>query len=207
MDANGGLPSREEIEGVRNKLHQLAHKQTAGFQRTLMAIGYITTLYKQAGIRPIVVGGHAVELYTVGHYTTVDVDLVLSGRELAGQILEAVGFEAKRSGMRHWYHPDLALPIEIPDNTLAGSLDKVLEVDVGDDAMVFVIGIEDLVIDRLESAVHHKSLSDMEWAEFLLQARWEDIDWDYIEARASQPQVDVMKALKELKAKGPRRHD
>ena len=72
------------------------------------------------GIKPIIVGGHAVEIYTLGQYTTVDVDIVLSGRELAREIFEELSF-AKGQGFRHWYHEELGLPIEIPDDILADS--------------------------------------------------------------------------------------
>jgi len=47
----------------------------------------------------------------------------------------AVGFDPKGLGHSHWYHQQLDLPIEIPDNYLFGSPDRVTELDV-DGSMV-----------------------------------------------------------------------
>lgn len=57
----------------------------------------------------IIVGGHAVELYTFSSYTTKDVDLVLEGYQKAGEILERLGFK-KMPGSRHWYYEELGSP-------------------------------------------------------------------------------------------------
>jgi len=52
--------------------------------------------------------------------------------------------------------------IEVPDRQLAGSMDKVIRLDLGDVGYVFVIGVEDLILDRLRACVYWKSSVDCE---------------------------------------------
>lgn len=65
-------------------------------------------------------------------------------------------------------------------------MDKIIEVTVEDDFLIYVIGIEDLIIDRIRAAVHWESQSDREWALFLMNAQWEEIDFEYLEQRAEK---------------------
>ncbi|MBX6353988.1 MAG: UbiD family decarboxylase [Thermoflavifilum sp.] len=195
MAERGSCVSDADIARVRAALTALEKSEQDPFIRGLRVIGYLTWLLEKAGTRPIVVGGKAVELYTSGHYTTADVDFVLDGRELAGRLLEQVGFEARRTGERHWYHPRLQLPVEIPDNVLQGSEEKVLSVDVGDGCRVYVIGVEDLVLDRLRAAVYWNSRSDEAWALLLLCAMWDDIDLPYLLRTAAQERPELAQRL------------
>ncbi len=82
------------------------------------------------------------------------------------RVLEEMGF-ARRFGERHWYHEDLDVAIEIPDEFLAGSMEKVAIVEVNG-METYVIGIEDLVVDRLAAAKFWKSRADAHWAAKLL---------------------------------------
>jgi len=59
----------------------------------------LTKSLKPKGIRPVVVGGQALEFYTLGNYSTFDVDLVSTGSQEIGKVLENWGFE--KFG-RHW---------------------------------------------------------------------------------------------------------
>lgn len=184
MVGNGHLISDEDIEHIKKKLSNLQYQPLERFEKNIKAIGYLSSLFNKIGLQPIIVGGHAVELYTAGHYTTVDVDLVLPGRHLAKELFERLGFE-KSVGERHWYHKELGLPIEIPDDILCGSMDKIIEVTVENDYVVYVIGVEDLILDRVKAAVYWDSASDREWALFLMNAQWNDIDFDYLKKEAN----------------------
>lgn len=154
-------------------------------------MGVISSVLKTVGIHPILVGGHAVELYTFGYYTTVDVDLVLNGSNLAGEVLVQLGFDPKSADHSHWYYATLDLAIEIPDSVLAGSMDKISEFNV-DDEKVDVIGIEDLILDRLRAGVAWNSPSDLDMATYLLNAYLPQgtLDVEYLKEAANGSKAD-----------------
>jgi len=66
----------------------------------LFVCGVVTTALESENIRPIVVGGFAVEFYTLGSYATHDIDLVILEHEKANQIFQQLGFVKEG---RHWY--------------------------------------------------------------------------------------------------------
>ena len=128
----------------------------------------------------VIVGGNALEFYTLGAYATVDVDLVSTRRTEIGNLLESWGFDQMG---RHWHHVGLDIAIEIPDDVLAGSEDKVTRVEI-EDLTVYIIGVEDLIIDRLDAYVHWDSTDDGNWAQELMALYLQDIDWTYLKTRA-----------------------
>ncbi len=131
----------------------------------------------------------------------MDVDLVMSGRALAGEILASVGFQ-KGQGYRHGYHEDLGLPIEIPDDILAGAPERVVQIAVEDGFHVYVIGIEDLILDRLRAVVYWNSSADREWAFLLIKSQLEEIDFPYLESVAKkEPTAAITQLVEELKSK------
>ena len=165
------------------------------FKRSLCVLGVITQAMITYGIRPILVGGGAVEFYTLGSYTTKDLDLIVEGREKAKTALDNLKFK-RRSGARHWYRDDLDLAIEIPDDYLAGSMEKVTKVLI-DNMPVYIIGIEDLLIDRLSAYKFWKSQSDGEWAARIMLIHMDDIDWAYLDEVAITANVqDVLTETK-----------
>lgn len=189
MVENGHLISDKDIEFIKEKMLNLQGQPLDRYQKNIKAISYLNYLFEKIGLQPIIVGGHAVELYTAGHYTTVDVDLVVPGfHDYAKEILKNLGF-TKRLGERHWYNKELILPIEVPDNVLCGAMEKVVEVTIEKDYCVYVIGIEDLILDRVKAAVYWDSTSDREWALFLMSAQWDEIDFEYLKNEARQETI------------------
>jgi len=110
----------------------------------------LTRELEKHGITPVIVGGGALEFYTQGSYMTLDIDLVVSGRDVAKRVLEDMGF-LRASGEKSWYNDELELSVEMPDDTLAGSMERIVAVEVGEGLTAYVIGVEDLIIDRLGS--------------------------------------------------------
>ena len=55
-----------------------------------------------------------------------------------------------------------------------------------DGMKVYVIGLEDIILDRLRACVHWKSNSDCEWAERLYYLHKESLDIEYMRATAKQ---------------------
>ncbi len=131
---------------------EVAKEIAEPLRRRLWVVAVIAEALKAQAIRPIVVGGSAVEFYTFGGYATADVDLVVGDRAALGEVLARLGF---RSEGRMWYRDDLDIVLECPDEDLAGDSGRVLEVQI-EDMVCPVIGIEDLIVDRLNGYVHWK---------------------------------------------------
>ncbi|WP_258360251.1 hypothetical protein [Moorella sulfitireducens (nom. illeg.)] len=168
-------------------------------KKALGVLAVLTSALKPLGIKPILVGGRALEFYTLGGYATKDMDLVVNGREQAGAVLAEMGF-LHRPGERHWYHEELDLALEIPVEYLAGSLDKLTTVEING-LEVYIIGVEDLIIDRLAAAKFWKSPADARWAAKLLALHREEIDMEYLRQAAGKEQVDdvLKEAIKQGK--------
>lgn len=164
------------------------------FKKRLYFVGILTKYLSKKKIRPILVGGNALEFYTLGYYSTSDIDIITEGYEIVGEILENWGF--KKIG-RHWYNEDLEIAIEIPGSTLDEEAYKnIVEIKIRN-LKVFIIGIEDLIIDRLNAYKWWKSLSDKEWAKRLLKIEKFDIDFDYLEKKCKKE--DILDVYQEVK--------
>ncbi|MCZ6634265.1 MAG: UbiD family decarboxylase [bacterium] len=148
-------------------------------RRRLWVVAVLAEALRPAGIRPVVVGGSAVEFYTLGGYATADVDLVVGDRARLGEVLETFGF---RGVGRFWHRDDLELVIECPDEVLAGDPDRVLEVEI-EDLVCPVIGLEDLIVDRLNGYVHWKWEDDGRWVRELIVSNRKHLDLSYLRRR------------------------
>jgi len=179
------------IEKARQDLQKLFGKNRFAVMTETAAI--ITGLMEVHGITPVVVGGLAVEIYTRGHYTTLDIDLVTKGRDLAGNILEQLGFS--REG-RHWYHSELDIAIEIPDSRLEGADEnKITKLELPGEKHLYVIGIEDIILDRLRACVHWTSSSDCEWGLRMLKVHFDSLDLEYLRSMAEKDHPQTAQKL------------
>jgi predicted nucleotidyltransferase len=156
-------------------------------RRRLLALGLLTERLRPAGIEPILVGGAAVELYTAGGYATKDLDLALP---VCPAVLEAfadLGFS--REG-RFWYRDDLDLLVEAPAPAGLPGEDSPRTVVEIDGLRVVVIGLEDLVIDRLRAWVHWRSEEDGRWTRRLVVLHSDRLDWDYLRTRTAPVEAE-----------------
>ena len=145
----------------------------------------VLTKYLGGPTPPVVVGGHAVQFHTLGSYATEDIDLVYADRARLDTLLVSWGFQ--RDG-RHWYSPQLSIAIEAPGDTLSGDWERVVPVRIGGLA-ANVVGVEDLIVDRLNAFVHWDSEEDGTWARVLL-AGATAIDPDYLRAQCRAEGVE-----------------
>ena len=151
-------------------------------RRRLIALGLLTRLLSAHGIEPILVGGGALEFYTAGGYATKDMNLALPSAAEVDDAFAALGFEKEG---RYWYHGELDLLFEAPAPAgLPGEDAPRTEVEI-DGLRVVIIGIEDLLIDRLRAWVHRKSDEDGRWARRLALLYPDRIDWEYVRERTS----------------------
>lgn len=117
-------------------------------RKRLLALGILTDRLKEDGLEPILVGGVVLEFYTAGGYTTKDMDLALPTCPEVDAAFAGLGFA--REG-RYWYHEELDLLFEAPAPAgLPGETSPRTEVEI-DGLRVVIIGLEDLLIDRLRA--------------------------------------------------------
>ena len=172
---------QSRILEIKHKISELAEEPLL-LNREFYLMGLLTPLLDELGADPaVIVGGHAVELYTSGSYKTADIDLVMIRDDLAKGLFERLGFE--REG-RFYYVTELDVPIEIPDHRLAGSSDRVLKLNTPD-GYCYVLGIEDLILDRLNRAEFWGDARSLEWARFLMVSQQDNVDFAYLREKAN----------------------
>jgi len=154
----------------------------------------ILTKYLGESAGPVIVGEHAVEYYTLGQYATGDVDLVCSHRAELDRLLSSWGFVHEG---RHWRHDALQLYIESPGEALEGAEPaRVVQVEV-EGLAVFVVGAEDLIVDRLNAFVHWNYAEDGFWAQQIIRSLGKGLDWEYLQRRCREE--DTLGALEEMR--------
>lgn len=78
--------------------------------------------------------------------------------------------------------------VEIPDVHRAGDMARVNLIEF-DSYQVYCIGLEDLLIDRLNAAVHWGSREDRRWAAVMLRVYRDELDLEYLCMRACEEKV------------------
>lgn len=165
-------------------------------ERMLMFCALLTAFFQRDGIKPIIVGGLSIEIYTRNNYTTFDIDLIADGRDKFDELFtNELGFIKEG---RSWYHKGLELSIEIPGNFLEGNKQKVIEMELENGRSIFVIGVEDIIVHRLESAMVSQPESpewtdDFEWAKRMFEIHKSDteiMDLAYLKQASIDAQVD-----------------
>lgn len=164
------------------------------FKKRLYFVGILTKYLKEKNIRPIIVGGHAVEFYTLGSYTTGDIDIVSEHQTEIEFFLKSWGFKKVD---RLWVNAKINIAVDIVGSVLKGDdYSKVSEVII-EDMKVYIIGIEDLIIDRINAFVWWKSEEDGKWAKQLLELHRKEIDKKYLFKRAKKE--GIYKELEKIK--------
>jgi excisionase family DNA binding protein len=185
MSGTPAAPSAPDAAGLADFLSGLP----GPLEKRFAFMGLLTRACVSRGWQPpVIVGGQAVEFYSAGGYATVDIDLV-SASEPLDDILPGWGFE--RRG-RHWIRADLGLIVEAPGSRLApGQRDRLTEVEVAG-TFAYVLGLEDVIVDRLAACVHWSSQNDCRWAKVLVGAHKADLDLDYLRTQADAAEVSAL---------------
>jgi hypothetical protein len=183
------IDTQQVLEVIRNTESPL--------KKQLLTVALITRLLEETGrSAPVIIGGCALSYYSREVYFTADIDLAYADREALDAVLKNIGFE--RSG-RYWVNEGLMIVIEAPASVLAGEDSPVEVVEMGEGLRCRVIGIEDLMIDRLNACKHWKSEIDCEMVELLAKKYFNQIDWSYLEGKAAKPENDSLSEIQELK--------
>lgn len=185
----GAIPPRAELESL---LASFADP----LERRLAFVALLTSGVEALGWpAPVIVGGHAVEFYTAGGYATVDIDLA-GASEPVKQVLDEWGFD--RQG-RHWFDEELRLVVEVPGSRPGpDELEHVTRVRIGR-LTVHIIGVEDLIVDRLAACKFWTDEDSCDWARTMITVT-NDLDVAYLRRRASEE--DVTDALDTIFSEG-----
>lgn len=163
------------------------------FKKRLYFVGILTKYLKKEKIKPIVVGGNAVEFYSLGSYATGDIDLVVPLPEKVEDLLEKWNF--KKIG-RLYVNEDFDIEVDIVSDVLYGDTERIYEVKI-DELKVYIEGVEDIIIDRLNAAFGWNSEEDKKWAEYLYKLYEDNIDKKYLKKRCKEE--GIINFLKEFK--------
>ena len=154
-----------------------------GPERFASIAAWVQGLYPK-GVAPALVGGGAVSLHTDGAYVTSDLDFVgVVPQEVALELTNA-GFHRKG---RYWVHEEFEIFLEFP----AAALDPGATTEVIERAgqQVIVLGLEELMVDRLCAWQFWQSEIDAVNALLLWRARGERIDLRRLNQLAIAAQV------------------
>ena len=91
------------------------------------------------------------------------------------------------------------MAVEAPASELAGADAPRETVELEGGLRCVVIGLEDLIIDRLNACKHLKSEVDCEMTELLIVRYRQELDWVYLEKRAALQENDTLAELRTLK--------
>lgn len=171
-------------------------------KRRLWILTILTEAMKTIGERPVLIGGEALEYYTLGGYTTGDIDIALPSTDEVDKIFSKMGFQKEG---RYWIREDIDALIEAPTSDLAGEDAPLVELEI-EDMCCYIIGLEDLIIDRLNGYVHWHWEDDGRWVKRLLSLHGQEINKAYLfrKAREQSTEQALIKIYQDLKEdKGP----
>jgi hypothetical protein len=169
-------------------------------ERTAALPWWVQSLYPDEAVRPILVGGAAMELLTDGAYITAELDFVgIVPPPVAGDLRKA---EFRRLG-RQWLHDEESVSLIFHSHLLRTG-ERAVEQSFGD-YLILMISPEDLLIDRLASWRHHESPNHGVQAYLLYHATHGPMDLDHLRNRAiAEDVVPAMDSMTRLffKSKG-----
>ena len=153
-------------------------------RKKMLLLGYVSERMARRNASVFLVGGQAVETYTGGVFTTGDIDITTTDTKETEALLEKLGFV--REGMI-WVSVRLGMAVHLVASYPRRSVrHRTFEVD---GYLVKVVGVEDLVIDRLCAAKFWNSERDAEQAKALLDVFRDSIDEGYLEETARAENV------------------
>jgi len=126
------------------------------FEAALRLFARVSEAMKALGFQaPVLVGGAAVEIYSLSAIATGDFDISTGAQDAFEAELQRNGF-IRPSGpgvaTRGWIHSELALGFEVVSSTLLDGMadrERVRMIDAGEGQSVSVISLEDIIADRM----------------------------------------------------------
>lgn len=154
-----------------------------GPTRTSALVEWFQSLFEDEEV-PVLVGGAAVELYTAGAYTTGDLDFAGEVTPRVARRLHEAGFDKEG---RSWRLGDDVF-LELPSSSLDPGA-RAMRLVVGDRS-VLVLGVEELLLDRLAAWKHWGSEIDATNALLLCTQHRRRIDDDRLRRLAVEAGIE-----------------
>lgn len=167
------------------------------FARKMFVMGVVEEALRARGVRPVVVGGMAVEWHSRGLYQSADIDILCPDGPL-GEVMRELGFSKEG---RYWYDEGMEVVLEAPGSSLEAYRDRTITVETPG-GRVTLVSVEESILDRLRACVQWKSALDGEQALHMMVVQQENIDWAYLEHRAIRDQVVEKLAETRKRAEG-----
>lgn len=176
------------LKEARAILRELATNTELSVAEQHMRTAGVITAYveEKIGVKLIVVGGLSVEMYTEGDYMTEDIDFVGPNHEAIMACLKDLGYvkleETNKNllgGAAMRYHEELKSLVEIPSSRLKDAdYDRVMTVKTKDGLPIHVIGVEDIIADRIRATVNDKT--DVHRQHIADMLTMNDVDLNYL---------------------------
>ena len=172
---SGDLTSKSFISRVRKEPNELRKK--------MLLLGYVTSKLEKKKQSIFLVGGHAVETYTAGQFLTGDIDVTTSDSATTQKVLKSLGFE--EIGMI-WLNKPLGIAFHIVGYFPP---ERSRTIRVGP-YKARIVGVEELILDRLSAAKFWNIPADYEKAKVLYDNFEKQLDKDYLREIAKKKKVD-----------------
>ncbi|MDF1525032.1 MAG: hypothetical protein RRA15_01435 [bacterium] len=153
--------------------------------RTAALAWWMQSCYPDEAVRPILVGGAAMELYSEGAFITAELDFV-------GIVPPPVASDLKKAAFgrlgRQWLHDKESVSIVFHNDTLRKG-ERAVDQSFGD-YPVLMVSPEDLLVDRLASWRHRESPTHGVQAYLLYYLKHGPMDLEHLRQRAAQEDVE-----------------
>lgn len=159
------------------------------FEAALRLFARVSEAMKARGFdAPILVGGAAVEIYSLSAISTGDFDISTGRQTEFEEELLRQGF-VRPSGpgvaTRGWIHPDLQLGFEVVSGSLLDGMadrERVRLLDLVGDGTASIISLEDMIADRMGQYASGTAREMLQQAKTMFTL-YPDADLDYMEQR------------------------
>ena len=172
---SGALTPKSFISRLRKEPNELRKK--------MLLLGYVTSQLEKKKQSIFLVGGQAVETYTAGQFPTGDVDVTTSDSATTQKVLKSLGF--KEIGMI-WLNKPLGIAFHIVGYSAP---ERSRTIRIGP-YKARIVGVEELILDRLSAAKFWNIPADYEKAKVLYDNFGKQINKDYLRENAKKKKVD-----------------
>lgn len=193
------------LQEARSIIQDIAmNKEISTVEKHTRTAGVITSYVKEKiNVTLIVVGGLSVEMYTQGNYMTNDIDFVGPDHQAIMDCLADLGYiSMEEAGINMLggnvmrFHPKLESLVEIPDSKLKNAdEDRIICIQTSDGLSINVIGLEDIIADRIRATIHYKiGIHKQHIADMLMN---NSVDIPYLQSTLYGEEVDLLDAYLE----------